>query len=241
MIQGKKVLALIPARGGSKGVPGKNIRMLIDKPLLAWSIEAAKQSRYIDKVILSSDDDAIIECAKQWGCEVPFRRPAELATDEAPTMDAVLHALDKVPGFDKIVILQATSPLRNSEDIDRCLEFSMRHKLCVSVTETSKSPYWTYFKNEEHVLTPVLKADPLTRRQDLPKAYVPNGAIYIADVEEILHSRTLFTERTAAYEMPRERSIDIDTEEDFAYIEFLFSKKKGSKHASDCVASYEGT
>lgn len=224
MIQGKKVLALIPARGGSKGVPGKNIRLLGDKPLLAWTIEAAKKSRYIDKMILSSDDDLIIEVGRQWGCEVPFRRPKELAGDSTPTMDAVFHALEQVPSYDKLVLLQATSPLRSVEDIDLSLEKSLQSPFCVSVVENSESPFWSYFTDENMRMKPVISSSTFTRRQDIPKTYIANGAIYIADIEALKREKTFFTKETLAYIMPSERSVDIDTLDDFEFLEFKLRK-----------------
>ncbi len=223
MIQGRKTLGLIPARGGSKGVVGKNLRPLRDKPLLAWTIEAAKQSQYLDRIVLSSDDEAIMAAAREWGCEVPFQRPAALARDDSPTMDAVYHTLESLPGYDTLVLLQPTSPLRSAADIDRCLELSLPNKFCVSVTKSSESPFWSYYKTTDGKMIPVLPSNAL-RRQDLPETFIPNGAVYVADVKELLRCKGFFTEHTVAYEMPPERSVDIDTEADFAYLEFLFSR-----------------
>jgi len=122
MYKGKKILALIPARGGSKGLPGKNIKPLLGKPLIAWTIEQAKASKYVDRVVVSTDDDEIAEVAIRYGAEVPFLRPKELARDDSPTIDAILHALDffsdKGERFDLLALLEPTSPLRDSEDID---------------------------------------------------------------------------------------------------------------------------
>lgn len=118
-----KILAIIPARGGSKGVPRKNIRDLAGKPLIAWTIEEAKKSKYITRLILSSEDEEIIEAAKKYGCEVPFVRPIELAQDNTPGIEPVLHAIEKCPGYDYVLLLQPTSPLRTVEDIDGCIEF----------------------------------------------------------------------------------------------------------------------
>lgn len=142
-----KILAIIPARGGSKGVPRKNIRELAGKPLIAWTIEEAKKSKYIDRLILSTEDDEIIEVAKQYGCEVPFKRPIELAQDDTPGIDPVLHAIEQCPGYDYVVLLQPTSPLRTVDDIDGCIEQLLSSdgtNFCVSVTEPEKSPYWMY-------------------------------------------------------------------------------------------------
>src|SRR5271157_3678171 len=142
MIQNQSVLALIPARGGSKGVPRKNLREIAGKPLIAWAIEAGRQSRYIDRLILSSEDPEIMAQARSWGCEVPFVRPAELARDDTPGMEPVLHALTALPEeYDYVVVLQPTSPLRLAEDIDGCLETCLRQEApaCVTVAEVDQS------------------------------------------------------------------------------------------------------
>lgn len=218
MIGGRKVLAVIPARGGSKGLPGKNILEVGGRPLVAFSIEAAMASASIDHVILSSDDDAIIAAARRYGCEVPFRRPADLATDSAATIDVVLHAIEQVSGYDVVVLLQPTSPLRTAADIDgACEQFAQRNAVaCVSVSLAEQSPYWMYHINGEGDLQPVLATPPgVTRRQDLPPVYALNGAIYVADVAWLQRSRNFLTSETVPYVMPGERALDIDTAVDF--------------------------
>lgn len=223
-----KILAIIPARGGSKGVPRKNIRELAGKPLIAWTIEEAKKSKYIDRLILSSEDDEIIEVAKRYGCEVPFKRPIELAQDDTPGIDPVLHAIEQCPGYDYVVLLQPTSPLRTVEDIDGCIEKLLHNDadFCVSVTEPEKSPYWMY-KLEDEKIVPLLPRDGIiTRRQDLPKCYVLNGAVYVADANVLLKSKSFLTEKTTAYLMGNESSYDIDTLNDFYICEFILEKLK---------------
>ena len=218
MIGTRKVLALIPARGGSKGLPGKNILPVNGRPLIAWSIAAARDSRFVDRIVMSSDDDAIMAAAAACGCEVPFRRPAELATDSASTIDVVLHALDALPGHDVVIVLQPTSPLRTATDIDAaCQKFhASGAPTCVSISRVEQTPYWMYRLGDNDVLVPVLEAPPgVTRRQDLPPVYVLNGAIYIADVGWLRRSRSFVTADTVACVMPPERSIDIDTAADF--------------------------
>jgi len=212
------VLALIPARGGSKGLPGKNILPAGGRPLLDWTIAAARASRYIDRVVLSSDDDAIIAVALACGCDVPFRRPAALASDSAPTMDVVLHALDQLPDFDIVVLLQPTSPLRTTADIDAACERMVKSvaTTCVSVTEAEQSPYWMYQIDPNLALQPIIAApENASRRQDLPKVYVLNGAVYVADTGRLRSTRAFVTRDTIAYVMPPHRSIDIDTAADF--------------------------
>jgi len=217
VIGGKKVIAIIPARGGSKGLPGKNILPVGGKPLLAWTIEAASKARYIDRLILSSDDEAIIAVARQFGCEVPFRRDAQLAADDSPTMAVVFDALDRCPGYDWVVLLQPTSPLRIAEDIDKALErcVALKAPACVSVCEAEQSPYWMYTLQAGDRLSPLLPTG-ATRRQDLPPVYVLNGAAYVADVTWLSVARTFLTPETVAYEMPIDRSLDVDTEADIA-------------------------
>lgn len=218
MIDQHRVLAVIPARGGSKGLPGKNIRPVDGKPLLAWTVDAARGSRRVDRLVLSSDDDSIISAARDCGCDVPFRRPPALASDLATSIDVVLHALDQIPGYDVVVLLQPTSPLRSAADIDAaCDEMAkMGAPACVSVSPTDQSPYWMYRIDARQALEPIMEPPAgVTRRQDLPPVYALNGAIYVAHAGWLRDTRTFVTRDTVAYVMPRERSIDIDTIEDF--------------------------
>lgn len=226
MIDGKRVLAIIPARGGSKGVPGKNIKLLGDKPLIAWTIERAKRSKYIDRLIISTDDQEIAEVAKRYGCEVPFIRPATLAQDDTPGVLPVLHALEQVQGYDYVLLLQPTSPLRETADMDACMEHCFQHgaKSCVSVTEPDKSPYWMYTMGDEAKLEPLLERPLITRRQELPSAYVLNGALYFCESLWLQNNQRLIGEDTIGYVMPKERSWDIDTLEDFTICEYLIHK-----------------
>ena len=209
---------MIPARGGSKGLPGKNILRVDGRPLLAWSVDAAKGSRCIDRVVLSSDDDAIIAAARECGCEVPFRRPDMLASDTATSIDVVLHALDALPDHDVVVLLQPTSPLRTSADIDAACEIFAASSApsCVSVSPVEQSPYWMYRLHGGQVLRPIIETPSgVTRRQDLPPVYALNGAIYIADADWLRQSRTFIARDSVGYVMPAKRSIDIDTAADF--------------------------
>lgn len=229
LIENKPILALISARGGSKGVLRKNIRNVAGKPLIAWTIEAAKKSKYIDRLVLSSDDDEIIKVARDCGCEAPFVRPAELARDDTPGIDVVLHALDTLPGFYYIVLLQPTSPLRTAEDIDACIERCCQREAvaCVSVVEPGKSPYWMYVLDEFGRMTPLIKIEKaISRRQDLPGAYAVNGAVYVAECGWLLKTRTFLAPETLAYIMPKERSIDVDTEFDLNLCDWLLKTKK---------------
>ena len=226
MIEHRSVLAVITARGGSKGLPGKNLRPLGGRPLIAWTIEAARQSRLIDRLILSSDDADIIRVAANLGCEAPFVRGAALSGDDAASIDVVLDALNRVPGFDIVVLLQPTSPLRTAADIDGGLEQMERSgaPACVSVCEAPAHPWLIYRRDEggrlDPYLPPVEGASLL--RQDLPPAWVLNGAVYAADVDWLRRERTFVKPGgTVAWEMPPERSADIDSLEDFLAAERL--------------------
>jgi N-acylneuraminate cytidylyltransferase len=228
MIDGKKVLGLIPARGGSKGVPGKNIRVVGGEPLIAWTIKAARNARLIDRVVLTSDDPQIVEVARQHGCDAPFLRPPALATDASPTIDAVLHALDHLPGYDYLVLLQPTSPLRTGDDIDECIKYFLTSGAdsCATVVECCESPYWMYSVDTTGRMRPVLgEGATITRRQDLPRCYSLNGAIYVASIPWIRKSMGFLDAETVGWIMPRERSIDIDTERDFEFLQFLMDKQ----------------
>ncbi|WP_135552191.1 acylneuraminate cytidylyltransferase family protein [Paenibacillus cymbidii] len=227
MINGKTVMAFIPARGGSKGIPRKNIAMAAGKPLLAWTIEAARGSRYIDRLILTSDDETIIGVAREWGCEAPFVRPAELARDDTPGMDMVMHTVHNMPAYDYILQLQPTSPLRTSEDIDLALELteSRGAAACVSVTKLAASPHWMYAVDERQRMSPLLERNKLLPRQSLPDTYTLNGAICLAERKWLLQSRTFMGEETIAYVMPRERSVDIDAPIDLVVFEALIAAR----------------
>ncbi|WP_138753684.1 cytidylyltransferase domain-containing protein [Paenibacillus sinopodophylli] len=223
MINDKKVLAIIPARGGSKGVPGKNIRNLGGKPLIAWTIEEANKSVYIDRAVVSTDDEAIIKAAIAYGGDVPFSRPASLAQDDSSGISPVLHAIDQIPGYDYVVLLQPTSPLRNYNDIDKCIELLVASATTavVSVTEQEKSPYWMFEVNQENKMKPVMGETIALPRQELPKVYALNGAVYVSSIEQLKQTETFLTKETVAYVMPSERSIDIDTLTDFRLCEIL--------------------
>ena len=217
MIGQKKVLAIIPARGGSKGIPRKNIRDVAGKPLIAWTIAAAKKSKYIDRVILTSEDEEIINVAKSFGCEVPFVRPAELSQDDTSGMEPILHAMEKVTGYDIIVLLQVTSPLRLSEDIDGCIEECEARdgQACVTVSLVQENPYWMYQLDSNKTMHPLItQTEKIHRRQDMPSIYIINGAVYAAQAQWLQQHKTFVTKETAGYVMPLERSIDIDTEID---------------------------
>lgn len=231
-----KTLFIIPARGGSKGLPGKNIRPLLKKPLIGWTIEAAiKAARdYADScVMVSTDDQEIADVSVRYGAEIPFLRPAELATDEAGTQEVLIHALDhyKAKGidFDTIVLMQATSPLRTAADILTAMELynSGNVDMVVSVKETKANPYFTLFEEDGQGFLKLSKASDFSRRQDCPKVFEYNGAVYVIRAESLRRSAMAKFERITKYVMQDENSIDIDTRLDFEIAEFLISKKHG--------------
>lgn len=218
MIGGKTVLAVIAARGGSKGLPGKNLADLDGRPVVAWSVAAGKGARHVDRLILSSDDRAIIAAARKAGCETPFKRPARLATDKTSIYDVLFHALDAVDeSYDYVVLLQATSPLRAGRDIDDCVALCWRSgaPAVVSVSLAAKPPQWMYELDAKGHLRPILKdRHAVGRRQELSPVYHPNGAVYVARTDWLRKHRAFVGPRTRAYVMPAERSIDIDTHVD---------------------------
>ena len=226
MLNDKKILAVIIARGGSKGLPGKNIKEFKGKPLIAWTIDAAKASQYIDKTILSTDCPEIQAVAKEHGCEVPFTRPDELSGDSITALDVVLHALDAIEEkFDYVVLLQPTSPLRVTEDIDGAISecFNREAHTCVSITEEEKPPHWVYTYNSSSAsISPILeKESTVLRRQDCTETYSRlNGAVYVASVEWLKAGNNFIENNTVGYMMPKERSIDIDTQLDFDLAKF---------------------
>lgn len=230
MIRESRVLGLVPARGGSKGFPRKNVFSFAGKPLIVWTIEAAKASKYIDTVAVSTEDTEIANIAIESSAEVPFTRPMELASDDTPGVAVAMHAVENLNGFDYLVYLQPTSPLRTTADIDKAIELCVERSapVCVSVKEVEKSPYWMYKMDGEGCMHPVVPVEGIEgERQQLPKIYVLNGAIYVARIDWLKNSKTFLSPQTIAYTMPRERSIDIDDHIDMALAELM--KKRSSR------------
>ena len=221
------VLAIVPARGGSRGLPRKNLLEVAGKPLLGWTLDAARSCSRLSRIILSSDSDEICAAARALGLEVPFVRPAELARDDTPGIEPVLHALDALDEeFDYVVLLQPTSPLRIGADIDRALDQCLQQgaSACVSVSAVEPSPYWSFVLGEQGEMQPLIESSGLyTRRQDLPPVYALNGAVYVAQVPWLRRERTFVTAETVASVMPRERATDLDDELDLIVIESLLA------------------
>ncbi len=226
MIAGMSVLAVITARGGSKGLPGKNIRPLGGIPLIGWSVRAAHAAQLVDRTVVSTDDAGISAAASQFGCEVPFMREPRLAADDTPSVDVVLDVIDRVPGFDIVVLLQPTSPLRTAADIDNAIRLCVDSGAtgCVSVREAEESPYWMYNLDASGRMMPILDVNRRgLRRQDLPVVHVLNGAVYVVRAEVLRSARAFVGDRTVGYPMPADRSVDIDTESDFLRAERLLT------------------
>lgn len=220
------LLALIPARGGSKGIPRKNIRPFKGRPLIAWTIAAARLAKGIDRIVVSTEDAEIAEIAKSWGADVPFLRPAGLAEDTTPGMDVVFHTLAQLPEHDDILLLQPTSPLRQTEDIESII--ALRERLAapaaVSVSDIGHPPQWLYRIDDRSRLEPLLDMRPVGRRQEGGRAFMLNGALYLARTDWLRTHGSFISSDTVAYVMPPERSVDIDTPLDWHWAEFLMSR-----------------
>lgn len=224
-----RLLALIPARGGSKGIPRKNIKPLAGKPLLGWTIEVARQAGSVDRIVVSTEDDEIAAVARELGAEVPFMRPAALSADDTPGIEPVIHALEQLPEVDWVLLLQPTSPLRAVEDIEGIVQLCLERDApsAVSVTAVDKHPYWMYQRDEQDRLEPMIPDQPaITRRQDLPPAYALNGALYLARRDWLLEQRRFVGPDTVGYIMPQERSVDLDTPRDWYWVEFLIEQER---------------
>jgi CMP-N-acetylneuraminic acid synthetase len=223
-----KTLALIPARGGSKGIPHKNIRQFAGKPLIAWTIEAALACPHIDDVVVTTDDVEIAEISRLWGARVPFMRPPELAQDSSPSIDVVMHALNQLPGYDAVVLLQPTSPLRTVDDLNGLLVFARDQQAhaVVSIAEPAASPYWMYQLTSNRELKKLIETPDITRRQNLPAVYALNGALYFANIEWLKQTQSFLTDETKGYVMTRENSLDIDTPLDWEFAELVMSRQR---------------
>lgn len=225
MIQKKRVLAMIPARGGSKGIRNKNIIEVKGKPLIAYTIDAANQSKYIDTVMVSTDSEVIKDVALQWGAKVPFMRPKELASDTAKTIDAVMYTVnyyrDNADIYDYFVLLQPTSPLRSAGDIDGAIEkfLNCGERDLASISEVTDSPVLIREIIDDTIMDKLLGETSTIRRQEMPKYYRINGGIYITKIEN-LSVETSFNDSSVYYLMEKEHAVDIDEYVDLAILEY---------------------
>lgn len=225
-----QVLALIPARAGSKGMPHKNVLEVAGRPLIGWTILAARESRFVDRVVVSTDGEDIARIARDLGADVPFMRPAELSSDEATAKDVVLHCMEELEKagtrYEILVLLQPTSPLRTGEDIDQALELLVsRHaEAIVGVCKTGHSPLWVNTLPPDGDMSHFLRPEIVSRlRQSLPDYYRVNGAIYITRWQRLRSGGWFFGPGSFAYVMPPGRSVDIDSTFDLQVAECLLS------------------
>ena len=223
-----KPLVVIPARGGSKGIPQKNIKPLAGKPLLQYSIEVALQLFNAKDICVSTDDIEIKKVAEQSNITVPFLRPPHLATDTANTRDVLLHAVEfyKDRGYNTLVLLQPTSPFKTSEQVKQALElFTLDIDMVVSVYESEANPYYNLFEEDAHGFLHQSKPSTITRRQDCPKVYAYNGAIYVINIDSLLQKPINQFQKIIKYNMDKKSSLDIDTMEDWQLAEFYLKQQ----------------
>lgn len=224
-----KPLVIIPARGGSKGIPHKNIKPLAGKPLIYYTIDCARQIVSDEDICVSTDDPDIIKCVEDYGLKVPFVRPAELSTDTAGTYEVLLHALDyyekKGGKYDTVILLQNTSPFRTAEHVRAAMKlYSEDLDMVVSVKETSSNPYYNCFEENEDGFLFISKGDGLfTRRQDVPKTYEYNGAIYIINPDSLKKMPLGKFKKRIKYLMDDIHSVDLDTIMDWKFAELLIN------------------
>jgi N-acylneuraminate cytidylyltransferase len=226
-------IAVIPARGGSKRIPRKNVREFLGKPMIAHTIEAARESAVFDRIVVSTDDEEIASVSKKHGAEVPFRRPDFLADDHTPISEATAHALESLDpdgtGYDAVAQLMANCPLRTAEDIRQSYSHfqQLGHTAQLSVFEFGwQNPWWALKMGEDGALQPVFEEmfEEDVRSQDQPSLYCVSGAIWWGETEAIRQHKTFHIEERTGWEMSWERAVDIDTEEDWRFAEVLASR-----------------
>lgn len=231
-----QIVGCIFARGGSKGIPRKNIRLLAGKPLIAYAIQTAQQSKLIDRVVVSTDDEEIARVAQEWGAEIPFFRPAELACDDTPEWLAWQHAIrwlqqESESGIGVFVSVPPTAPLRKPEDIDACIRLLLQGEveLVYTVTVADHNPYFNMVVIDEHqYVRLVIPGDQIThRRQDAPTVYDSATVAYVARSDFVLKHTSMFEGRIKAVVVPRERALDLDSELDFKFAEFMLAQQTG--------------
>lgn len=235
MYKNFKILCIIPARSGSKGIPKKNMKPLCGKPLIAYSIEQALQIPFIDRIIVSTDDEKTAEISTNLGAEAPFIRPPHLATDDAGTIDVLIHTIEwcnknENLSFDIIILLHANTPLRNIEDIRKCIDILVDQKAdnVFSVTPARNNPYFNMVEIKEKERVTLTKEGNFSSRQSAPPVYDMNSSIYAWWTNILVKKQALFLPKTRIYIMPRERSIDIDEPIDFRFAEVLMEER--NKH-----------
>jgi CMP-N,N'-diacetyllegionaminic acid synthase len=224
-----RVLGIVPARGGSKGIPGKNVRPLGGKPLLVHTAEAALAARLLSRVVLTTDDEKIAEVGRACGLEVPFLRPAELAMDDTPTLPVLQHAVTELEkqgdSFDAVCLLQPTSPFRRAGDIDGCIELletGLDAVVSVLPVPPEHNPHWVWFRDGDGLLRLSTGEDqPIPRRQELPPAFHRDGSVYVTRRDVLMEGNSLYGKRLGGF-LSDSRSINLDTPADWERAERLF-------------------
>lgn len=235
MFKGKNVVAVIPARAGSKGLPEKNIRNLLNKPLIAWTIEAAMDSSYIDLILVSTDSIEIAKIAKQYGAEAPFIRPSELAQDETPSVLVIEHALDYCENnftekFEYVVLLEPTSPLRDSDDIDRAFKQLLKHETATSIVGISRTeaqnPAFLFTVETDGFLKGFSESHLATRRQEVRDVFFLEGSVYLTTCREFRKNEGFYHSKTIGCIFPKWKAFEIDDLTDFIIVEALLARKE---------------
>lgn len=233
MYQGKRILAIIPARGGSKGLPGKNIKKLCGKPLIGWSINHAKESKYIDDIYISTDSLEIATVAGECGVNVPELRPSEYASDTTPSSAFILYTIEKLKAegkvFDYFILLEPTSPLRDVEDIDKSIEILVNNPDADSIVGVCKTedvhPAFMVKMREDSFLVPYEAEMKTLRRQELPDVYFFEGTIYVSSISAFVEKKAFYHDKTLPYIVPKWKSFEIDDIIDFKIIELIMKLK----------------
>ena len=235
MINNKRIIAIIPARGGSKGLKDKNIKVFLGKPLISWSIDIGLKSKYIDEVMVTTDSSKITEISKDYGAKVPFIRPDKLASDSATSMDVIFHTLDYYKNelnqkYDYIVLLEPTSPQRTVNDVDSAIEKLINNTIATALVSTSKvescHPAYMIKKKENDFFEGYENKDiNITRRQDFDDLYFIDGSLYISRTDTIFEKKSFYHDKTLCYDVPKWKSLEIDDLDDFIMIEALMKER----------------
>lgn len=234
MYKGKRVLAIVPARGGSKGLPGKNIRPLAGKPLIGWTLESAKKSKYLDEIFVSTDSQEIADVAESFGVNVPELRPTELASDTATSASVVLYTIDffrkQGNDFDYILLLEPTSPMRKEDDIDNAIALACEHPQKAGVVSLGEvhmeHPSIVKKISQDSIIEPYVEAQKVTRRQQLDKAYFPYGVVYLVRTDYFEKTQIFYGKDSLPYLIERWQCYEVDDIYDFTAIEAILKYQK---------------
>ena len=235
MYKNKNILCVIPARIGSKGVKKKNLRKLLGKSLFEWPLDEAKKSKFVDKIIISSDSEKIVKTAKKKGVLAPFKRPKKISSDKSTSVDVVLHAINFLESrsifFDYVILLEPTSPLTTFKDIDKAIKLLIDNRYAKSIVGVTlnigRHPYFNYTIENNGIIVPFSKKIKNLRRQDLPTCYYLNGNLYISEVKYLKKAKSFYHNHTTGYTSEKWKSIEIDDEYDLIMTEAIISKING--------------